>query len=100
MNTPFLNELKKLAKDNSSPAKGFATGAIAGIASTLATHPLEHTIYGENIPKKITIPFLKKKIRLDNIRSSPLKHLAFRMPKSILAMGAGYGVYELLRRSR
>ena len=96
---------------------------VPGAASTLTTHPLEHSLYGRSgISKttkklvfnkagrpigrvrvknparygKIKIPFRKKPVEYD--RGSYKQHLAARLPKGILAGGTALAINSLLKR--
>ena len=83
-----------------------------GIASVVASHPLEHALYGKVRADGLTampgvrIPtfggkgsgkFFKgfKPVLLD--KSKTLQHLALRAPKSMLASVAAFGTYNILK---
>jgi hypothetical protein len=80
-----------------------------GIATAVATHPIEHSLYGRkgNITK---VPFIKvptfggkssgkffkgfKPLVLDKRKS--IHHFALRAPKSLLASSVAFGAYNAL----
>jgi len=73
----FVKEARrKRVNPKSQIAKGLAFGAMSGLASTLATHPIEHQLYGKG--------------------KGFFKHLGARMAKGLLASAVGFGTYYYL----
>lgn len=83
-----------------------------GLATAIATHPIEHKLYGQkgNIT---SVPFIKvptfkgkspgkffkgfKPLTLDRTKS--LHHFALRAPKALLASSVAFGTYNYLKHS-
>ena len=77
MNQAFKEEFIKLsANTDDNFRKGLLFGAGAGVASVVASHPIEHKLYGKD--KKF------------------FPHLGARLAKGVLASAVGYGTYHYL----
>jgi hypothetical protein len=76
-----MKYFNKLGEDKGSNiSEGLALGAISGLASTTATHPIEHKLYGKG--------------------KNFFGHLGARLGKGIMASAVGYGTYHYLANNK
>ena len=97
----FKEELEKISKKKKS-WMGLPLGMTAGMVSSVLTHPIEHSLYG-NPKAPLKNPFTGKVIKWKNklfvpntMKKKFLSHLGFRLPKAMLASAAAFGTYHLL----